>query len=470
MYLGKTVKLALSLEFTIFIWNLISSYTEIVHADTSTRSMSHEVCSHPSVLLSINLVFTNIILSGDKASNDEIADRANCGCPQKIVSSTSSDNEVIFEGLISSESYFPKISRAKVPIAFFGFPPSPMKPLSNKPSTGMLATINNEENEDSSKTTMLTATSEPNPKDNLPVQASRMDKALYATPHKSLRDRMSYASTSIDGQLEKSESCRKILRHDIEKASLKIKELESSCDTLRIENENLSKKLKNAQSEQERLTKKISNSAEPRTYADALGVRIGDLNIKVATLEGELKKTRKGHTAQAAQLESSKKELDILESEDAALRKKLSDFHSKSSADLKEAHVTIGKLQKKDNEVERNIGRLKADKEKLEEQILQANNQIERANIEKERAMVEKDEAIVQRNKAIKREKAIKSVLQSQWEEEKSSDEGSRHAPGIKRERSPDNLEQDVVNNDVGNGSRSVKKVKRDTAKIIELE
>ncbi|TGO51700.1 hypothetical protein BOTNAR_0347g00100 [Botryotinia narcissicola] len=423
----------------------------------------------------------------NEASNDETADKASCGCPQKIVSSTSSDNKVIFEGLVSTESYFPKISRAKAPIAFFGFPPSPMKPLSNKPSMEMLATVNKSENEDSSKATMVTVTSEATSEENLPVQASRMDKVLSVIPQKSLRDRMSYATTSIEAQLEKSESCRKSLRREIEKLSSKIKELEkalpkineleSICESLRIEKESLLNQLKNVQSEKERLTQKISNSTKPQAYIDALGVRIGDLNIKAATLERELNKTRRDYTAQKVQAETSKKELDVFKSENAALQKKLSDFHIKSSANLKEAQVIIDKLRKRDGEMEKNIGKLEADKEKLEERVLQANDQIERANMEREKVMAEKndaiaerDEAIVQKNKAIKRAKALTSVIQSQLEEERSSGEASRHMPGIKRERSRDTSEQDIVNDHFGNASRSVKKVKRETAEIIEIE
>ncbi|TGO47412.1 hypothetical protein BCON_0279g00110 [Botryotinia convoluta] len=416
----------------------------------------------------------------DKTSNDETADIANCGCPQKIVSSTSSDNEIIFEGLVSTESYFPKISRAKTPIAFFGFPPSPMKPTSNKPSTEMLTEADKIKNEDFPKATMFTATSKANSKENLPVQASRMDKALYVTPCKSLRDRMSYDITSVEARLEKSESCRKILRQDVEKALSKIKELESNFDSLRIEKESLSKQLKNTRSEKTRLTQlcelleaqKMSNYTKSKAATDALGVKIGDLNVKIANLEGELKKTRKDHTAQATQLETSKKELDVIKSENAVLHEKLSIRNIKSSAtiDLKEAQATIDKLQKKQGEMKMEIGQLKADKEILEEQILQANNQIERANMEKNDAMAERDEAIVQKNKSVETERAMKSLLQSEWEKDKSSGEGSRHVPGIKRDRSPDTREQDGINDGVGSGDRSVKKVRRETANIVELD
>ncbi|KAF7955617.1 hypothetical protein EAE96_004543 [Botrytis aclada] len=429
-------------------------------------------------------------VSGDKSSNDEIGDTANCGCPQKIVSSTASYNETIFEGLVSTESYFPKISRAKTPIAFFGFPPSSMKPTSKKP-TGMLAEADNIKNENFPEATVLTPTSNTNSKDNLPVQTNRLYKALSdVTPCKSLRDRMSYnvtSVTSVEAQLEKSESCRSILRLEVEKSSSKIKQLESDFDSLRVEKESLSKQVKDAQPEKERLTKlcqlheaqKLSNSIKLQAATDALGVKIGDLNVKIGNLKEELTKSRKSSNTQAAQLETSKKELDVMRSENAILQEKVSDFHIKSSVtvDLEEARITIDKLQKKHGEMKIDIGQLRADKEILEEQISQTNDQIERANTERDEAIVERndaiaerDEAIVQKNKSVETERAMKSLLQSAWEKDNSSGDVSSHASGVKRDRSPDTRDQNGRNDGVGSGSRSVKKVKRETPKIIELD
>ncbi|KAF7922048.1 uncharacterized protein EAE98_008259 [Botrytis deweyae] len=430
----------------------------------------------------------------DTASNDETADIANCGCPQKIVSSTSSDNEITFAGLVSTESYFPKISRAKVPIAFFGFPPSPIKPTSNKPSMRMLATANKTENEDFSKTTVSTATSNTDPKENLPVQESRLDKGLNVTPQKSLRDRMSYDTTSIEAQLEKSESCRKILRQDVEKASSEIKELKYTSNTLEIEKESLSKQLTNTLLEKARLTQSLQqlktqrmpNSANSQAKTDTLSVRIGDLNVKNADLEEILKKTRKAHAAQAIQLETFKKERDVMKSENATLQEKLSDSQIKNSViknsatvDLKEAHEKIDALEKRDVKMKIDIRQLKTDQEILEKRISQANSQIKRANMERDKATIEKnaaiaerDEAIMQKNKSLRKQRKFKSLMQSELERDESSDEGSRYVSGIKRDRSLDLSERDVVNDGVGNGngSRSVKRVKRETLKIIELE
>ncbi|KAF7872015.1 uncharacterized protein EAF02_009120 [Botrytis sinoallii] len=412
----------------------------------------------------------------DTASNDETADIANCGCPQKIVSSTSSDNEITFAGLVSTESYFPKISRAKVPIAFFGFPPSPIKPTSNKPQLCLLPASDADSNED------------------LPVQENRLDKALNIILQRSLRDRMSYDTTSIEAQLEKSESCRRILRQDVEKASSKIKELKSNSNTLRIEKESLSKQLTNALLEKARLTQslqqlktqRMSNSAKPQANTDAFSVRIADLNVKNADLEEDLRKTRKSHAAQAVQLETFKKERDVMKSENATLQEKLSDSQMKNSTikssaivDLKEAHARIGALEKRDVKMKIDIRQLKTDQEILEKRISQANSQIKRANMGRDKAMIEKntaiaerDEAIMQKNKSLRKQRKFKSLMQSELERDESSDEGSRYVSGIKRDRSLDPSERDVVNDGVGNGngSRSVKKVKRETPKIIVLE
>ncbi|TGO24106.1 hypothetical protein BPAE_0112g00250 [Botrytis paeoniae] len=69
-----------------------------------------------------------------KNSDDEMRTEA-CGCSQKIVTCTSVDNEITFSDLSLTESYFPMVSRAHTPIAFFGYPPAAQKPAQNQSIT-----------------------------------------------------------------------------------------------------------------------------------------------------------------------------------------------------------------------------------------------------------------------------------------------------------------------------------------------
>ncbi|CAD6443805.1 14c8645d-f080-4bc1-9731-ca05c6f1fd2d [Sclerotinia trifoliorum] len=64
----------------------------------------------------------------EKDSEDEMEAWKVCQCLQKIVNCTTVDNEVTFSDLVLTQSYFPMISRAHPPVAFFGLPPPAQKP------------------------------------------------------------------------------------------------------------------------------------------------------------------------------------------------------------------------------------------------------------------------------------------------------------------------------------------------------
>ncbi|QSZ37067.1 hypothetical protein DSL72_009159 [Monilinia vaccinii-corymbosi] len=54
--------------------------------------------------------------------------RADCGCPQATVACSSVSHKFIFPDLSPTEMYFPMISRAQTPVAFFGVPPTARHP------------------------------------------------------------------------------------------------------------------------------------------------------------------------------------------------------------------------------------------------------------------------------------------------------------------------------------------------------
>ncbi|TGO32057.1 hypothetical protein BHYA_0359g00020 [Botrytis hyacinthi] len=343
-------------------------------------------CSHKrSELLARELRCSTTHKDSMKKSDDEMRTEA-CGCSQKIVTCTSVDNEITFSDLTLTESYFPMVSRAHTPIAFFGCPPVAQKPAANQSVTVV-------------KTLRGTY---------VPMKPSLDVKGSQVAPANNRRELNEALGKAQDANTE-----LKRIKQTLSICEMLSKELNQQVVSLQSQKESTSAVLDKIKAEN---ASKIS--------------QILGLNARVQDLTSHLNNAKFETTALKTQLAT-------IQSEKETLQQRLDNIQIQTNSSRRdsEAQETINDLQNRICQIEFKIGEY----QKVNEQLREDNQVIEARAIEAES---QKTAAIEQRNEFViaRYEASIQGQSSSQsiaTFSRQSSIAGFGRVAGIKRGRSP---------------------------------
>ncbi|TGO91190.1 hypothetical protein BPOR_0036g00200 [Botrytis porri] len=320
-----------------------------------------------------------------KTSDEEMRTEA-CGCSHKIVTCTSVHNEITFSDLSLTESYFPMVSRAHTPIAFFGFPPAAQKPAQNQSVTVV----------------------------NTPRRS-------YVRMKPNLDEKGSQLAPANDKK-ELSEALGKFQKANTELT--RTKQTPSSCELRRDE---LNQKVVSLQSQKElasvEFDKIKADNASKISQIHELEARIQELTSHLDTANFE--------TA------GLKIQLATIQSEKETLQQRLDDVQIQinSSHSDSEAQETINELQNRVRRMKLKIGesqqtyeRLREDKRVLEARAIEAESQRAAAILQRNEFVIERYEASIQE------QSSSQSTTTFSWQ---SSITRIGRVAGIKRGRIP---------------------------------
>ncbi|KAI9640186.1 hypothetical protein NHQ30_011423 [Ciborinia camelliae] len=387
-----------------------------------------------------------------KDSDDKMRVGEGCGCLQKIVACTTVDNQVIFSGLSLTESYFPMVSRAYTPIAFFGVPPVAQKPkqhdskivtipLSSK-SLSYMQRINSEDKLKNAKAGTHSGSSESSSRSVLPADKSMAGVVLMSdhTPKGSLSTfrPICFLKTNLQPQVSKH-----------------IQNLKFSIGLRPVE-EDLKKRREELRVALGKLQKAQPEHNFTQNYPESGGSQHGDpiqqgreLNLQIASASSEVEELKAKNDSQNSLLKSeTREEVDLTaklitiqsekeelerqlinaQSEKETLQQKFNDLQNQTNFDHEssEAQAPNNELQNRIRLIEIDIGRLQHINEQLQEEIREANEQKNDAITQKNRAIAQRNEALIQKYEAdVQKNDSIEAAARL-----------SRGA-GIKRGRSP---------------------------------
>ncbi|KAJ8069439.1 hypothetical protein OCU04_003093 [Sclerotinia nivalis] len=400
----------------------------------------------------------------EEDSENEMAAGKVCQCLQKIVTCTTVENEVIFSDLVLTPSYFPMVSRAHSPIAFFGLPPVAQKPAvqqsksvlklrSRKPSafipevkyeksyTDLGDSLNHNDDEPFWIPADKPKTNYPSPGDSLdrgddtPTMTSSTARFFPQHHSQALR---------IDPEVQVGLARLPAIEQDLKSGKEELG-VARDLQKVRSELELTQKTLKICEMEHRDMSQQNGKlklqMADVSAEMDELKAKNISLNTQLelaSTKEQEL-------IAEIITIQSQKKELETqlatIQSEKEILERSLDELRTQDSPDLEapKARAFIDELQ-------HHIGRLQYKVEELEEKLREANGRADRAVTQRNKALIEKYELRVEIDDLVEEVARLKEQI---------SIAPLGYGAGIKRGRSPTLSMGARERSDMGGGSKS---------------
>lgn len=330
----------------------------------------------------------------DHSSGDKMA----CGCPQKIVTCKSVENKIIFNRLCPTELYFPMVSRAYTPIAFFGLPPAAQKPAGP---------------ESSSAGGSVTIADRPKPNVTSKFQVCSLHyilkaicdpKPCFQTPRNS--------PNAVHGQ-----PVSKIALGDFQKVKKNLEEKEEKLKAVKLD----------LQEARNHFSLTQNDILSARLLCEQGAKQIQELQQQIAAASSEIDELKSTKASQSTQLETlltEKQELTTrlmtMECKNVTLEEKIKELQTQDS---QSTQTSINGLNGRIKHMKLEIGQIRHRNEQLHEEIRIANE-------ERKDAIEQKDKMVAERN----------DVIVKNWEAEKQRDDAVREVTRLKRQSSGANL------------------------------